>query len=162
MKPFLGFGVFVENRAARKGVPTAASFESWVKSALRGRHDGRLQVNIVLFGEAEARAINRKYRGKDYATNVLSFAYEPSPGEKTGLLGDLIICAAVVAREAAEQGKKPRDHYAHLTVHGTLHLLGFDHEKTKEAERMEALERRILAGLGISDPYAIVENSHKK
>ncbi len=153
MKPFLGFGVFVDNRTPRKGVPTAASFESWVKAALHGRHAGRRQVNIVLFGTAEARAINRKYRGKDYATNVLSFAYEPLPGEKTGLLGDLVICPSVVAREAAKQGKKPRDHYAHLTIHGTLHLLGLDHENAGEAERMEALEAKILSGLGIADPY---------
>lgn len=162
MKPFLGFGVFVENRTGRRGVPTGASFEAWVKAALRGRHEGRRQVNIVLFGESEARAINRKYRGKDYATNVLSFAYEPLPGEKTGLLGDLVICPAVVAREAAEQGKKSRDHYAHLAVHGTLHLLGFDHETAKDAGRMETLERRILADLGIADPYEVDEKRHKK
>ncbi len=162
MKTFLGFGVFVENRAGRRGVPTRASFETWVKAALRGRHEGRRQINIVLFGAAEARAINRKYRGKDYATNVLSFAYEPLPGEKTGLLGDLAICPAVVAREALEQGKKPRDHYAHLTVHGVLHLLGFDHETAKESARMEALEQKILAGLGIADPYEIIAKSKKK
>ena len=162
MKAFLGFGVFVENRAGRLGVPTRASFESWVKAAVHGRHEGRRQVNIVLFGEAEARAINRKYRGKDYATNVLSFAYEPLTGEKTGLLGDLVICPAVVAREALAQGKKTRDHYAHLTIHGTLHLLGFDHESAKERDRMEALEQKILAGLGIADPYEIIAKPKKK
>lgn len=162
MKAFLGFGVFVENRAGRLGVPTRASFETWVKAALHGRHEGRRQVNIVLFEKAEARAINRKYRGKDHATNVLSFAYEPLPGEKTGLLGDLVICPAVVAREALEQGKKARDHYAHLTVHGTLHLLGFDHESARERGRMEALEQRILAGFGIADPYEIIAKKKKK
>ena len=153
MKPFLGFGVFVQNRTGRKGVPVAASFEAWVKAALRGRHAGRQQVNIVLFDEAEARAINRKYRAKDYATNVLSFAYEPVAGEKTGLLGDLVICPVVVTREATSQGKATRDHFAHLTIHGTLHLLGHDHGEAADAMRMEALERRILAGLGIADPY---------
>ena len=162
MKPFLGFGVFTQNRTARKGVPVAASFESWVKAALRGRHAGRQQVNIVLFGEVEARAINRKYRGKDYATNVLSFAYEPGPREKTGLLGDLVICPAVVAREAAEQGKTPREHYAHLTVHGTLHLLGHDHDRPADAKRMEALERTILARLGIADPYETIAKPVRK
>jgi len=162
MKPFLGFGVFVENRAGRSGVPTRASFESWVKATLRGRHEGRRQVNIVLFEEAEARAINRKYRGKDYATNVLSFAYEPLRGEKTGLLGDLVICPAVVAREAREQGKKDRDHFAHLTVHGTLHLLGFDHDTPRKESRMEALEKKILAGLGVADPYEIIAKKNKK
>ena len=162
MKPFLGFGVYVDNRVGRKGVPTAASFESWVKAALNGRHEGRRQVNIVLFGEKEARAINRKYRGKDYATNVLSFTYEPLPGEKTGLLGDLAICPAVVTREAAEQSKSARDHYAHLTIHGTLHLLGFDHEADAQAQTMEALERKLLARFDIADPYLWVAKVRKK
>lgn len=154
MKPFRGFAVFVKNRSGRKGVPATRSFERWVGAALRGRHRGRRQVNIVIFDEASARALNRQYRGKSYATNVLSFAYEPAPREKTGLLGDLVICAPVVAREAAEQGKSSRHHYAHLTVHGVLHLLGYDHETNRQADRMEGLERRILAGLGIADPYS--------
>jgi probable rRNA maturation factor len=154
MKPFLGFGVFVQYRAGRKGVPTARSFECWVREALRGRRRVRQQVNIVLFDESSAREMNRHYRGKNYATNVLSWPYEPAPREKTGLLGDLVICPAVVAREAAEQGKSLRDHYAHLTVHGVLHLLGYDHESAREADRMERLERRILAELGVPDPYA--------
>ena len=154
MKPFRGFAVFVQYLAGRKGVPTTRSFERWVGAALRGRRRGRRQVNIVIFDEASARAVNRQYRGKSYATNVLSFAYEPARREKTGLLGDLVICAPVVAREAAEQGKSSRHHYAHLTVHGVLHLLGYDHETNRQADRMEGLERRILAGLGIADPYS--------
>lgn len=162
MKPFLGFGVYVQNRTVRKGVPLSASFATWVKAALRRRHEGRQQVNIVLFAENEARAVNRKYRGKDHATNVLSFAYEPMSGESTGLLGDLVICPAIVAREAAQQGKRARDHFAHLTVHGTLHLLGHDHEKAADATRMEALERGILADLGIPDPYEPGANSANK
>jgi probable rRNA maturation factor len=145
--------VFVQNRAGRKGVPTSKSFEKWIRAALHGRQRGHRQVNIALFEQAEARALNKQYRGKAYATNILSFPYEPLPGEKTGLLGDLAICPAVVAREAAEQGKSPRHHYAHLTVHGTLHLLGYDHETSADAARMEALEIRILAGLDISNPY---------
>ena len=153
MKPFLGFGVFVQYRTGRKGVPTPRSFECWVQEALRGRRRGRRQVNIVLFDESGARALNHQYRGKNYATNVLSWPYEPAPREKTGLLGDLVICPAVVAREAAEQGKPLRDHYAHLTVHGVLHLVGYDHETPREADRMERLERRILAELGVPDPY---------
>jgi probable rRNA maturation factor len=108
----------------------------------------------VLFDERGARALNRQYRGRDYATNVLSWPYAPAPREKSGLLGDLAICPAVVAREAADQGKPLRDHYAHLTIHGVLHLLGYDHEAPREAARMERLECRILAELGISDPYA--------
>jgi probable rRNA maturation factor len=145
--------VFVQNQAGRKGVPLSRSFERWIRAALNGRRDGRTEVNVVLLDEAAARGINRKYRGKDYATNILSFAYEPLPREKTALLGDLVICAPVVMREAAEQGKPLRNHYAHLTVHGVLHLLGFDHETTAQAARMESLETRVLAGFGIANPY---------
>jgi probable rRNA maturation factor len=137
----------------RKGVPTAQSFETWVLAAL-GESAGRRQVNIQLFGVREARALNLKYRKRGYATNVLSFPYEPLPTEKTRLLGDVVICPAVVTREAREQGKRPRDHFAHLTVHGVLHLLGHDHQTRVETERMEGIERKLLAGMGIGDPYA--------
>ena len=148
-----GLSLFVQNRAGRKGVPIARSFERWVRATLSRRRKGWTEINIVLFGEREARAINRQFRGKDYATNVLSFPYEPLPRERTGLLGDLLLCPAVIAREARQQGKPLRDHYAHLTVHGTLHLLGYDHQREREALEMEALERKVLAGLGIPDPY---------
>jgi probable rRNA maturation factor len=153
-KPFLGFHVFVDSHVGRKGLPANASFERWVHEVLDATRSMRRQVNIALFDEADARGLNRRDRGKDYATNILSYRYEPLPGEKSGLLGDLAICPAVVMREASAQGKPLRDHYAHLTVHGVLHLLGHDHETRAEAERMEALERRILARLGIPDPYA--------
>ena len=153
-KPFLGFQVFVQNHVGRKGIPTAASFERWVRAALAATRPRRKQVNIVLFGAAQARALNRRDRGKDYATNVLSYPYEPLPGESAGLLGDIVICPAVVSREAKAQAKPLRDHFAHLTVHGVLHLLGYDHQNDAEAERMERREHRILAGLGIGDPYA--------
>jgi probable rRNA maturation factor len=126
-----------------------------VAAALRG--GGRrkpAEVAIRIVGAEEGRAFNRDYRGKDYATNVLSFPAELPPGVDLPLLGDLAICAPVVEREAAEQHKRPRDHWAHLTVHGTLHLLGYDHLRDAEAEAMEALETRILASLGIADPYA--------
>lgn len=142
---------------ARKGVPAAASFRRWAAAALAGRiRDADLAIRIV--GEDEGRALNRHYRGKDYATNVLSFPAELPEGLPEGvrlpLLGDLVICAPVVAREAADQGKSLNAHYAHLTVHGVLHLLGWDHENTPEAEAMEQLEREILAELGVDDPYA--------
>ena len=154
MKAAAVSSVSVQNRIGRKGVPATSSFERWVRAALRGRHQGRREVNIALVDESDGRDLNRRYRGKDYATNILSFAYQPVPGERTMLLGDLAICAPVVAREAAEQGKHLRDHYAHLTVHGVLHLLGLDHESVADAARMEHLERRILARLDIADPYA--------
>jgi probable rRNA maturation factor len=153
MKAPLRLRVFVDNRAGRKGVPISRSFERWVRAALAHRREGRTEINIALFKESDARALNRLYRGKDYATNVLSFPYEPLPGEKSDLLGDIALCPTVIAREARKQGKKPRDHYAHLTVHGVLHLLGYDHETGRGAAEMEAIERRVLAGLGIRDPY---------
>ncbi|HZP66690.1 MAG TPA: rRNA maturation RNase YbeY [Rudaea sp.] len=144
---------FVERRVGRKGVPTARSFARWVDATLHGARR-RGEVSIAILGRAEARKLNRQFRGKDYATNVLSFPCEAPPGRRTRLLGDLAICAPVVAREAREQGKPINHHYAHLTVHGVLHLVGYDHERERDAERMESLERRVLAGLGISDPYA--------
>jgi probable rRNA maturation factor len=154
MSSRLTLTVSVQNHAGRKGVPLARSFEAWVRAALAGRRTGRIEVGIALFGEAEAKRLNRDYRGKDYATNVLSFPYAPVRGERSAMIGDLAICPAVVAREAREQGKPVRNHFAHLTVHGTLHLIGYDHENHRDAEHMEAIERRVLAALGIPDPYA--------
>ena len=144
----------VQFRSGRRGVPAARSFARWVESALTVRRKA-WQVNVVLFGEKSARALNRDFRGKDYATNVLSFPFDAAPAPSAGppLLGDVVICPAIVEREAAEQGKPLRDHYAHLTIHGVLHLLGYDHETDRDAERMERLERRLLAALGIPDPY---------
>lgn len=140
--------------APRAGVPSPASFRTWAEAALRGaRRRKATELNIRIVDSDEGRALNRDYRGKDYATNVLSFPVELPPGVKLPLIGDLAICAPVVTREAAEQGKTPRDHWAHMTIHGVLHLLGYDHIKDDEAEAMERLETRILAGLGISDPY---------
>ena len=142
----------------RKGLPSAASFRKWTAAALAGRiREADLAIRLV--GTKEGRALNRHYRGKDYATNVLSFPADVADGVKLPkgvklpLLGDLVLCAPVVAREAREQKKPLAAHYAHLTVHGALHLLGWDHQDAREAECMEQLEREILAGLGIDDPY---------
>ncbi|PPT78969.1 rRNA maturation RNase YbeY [Xanthomonas arboricola pv. populi] len=149
--------VAVSYALPRAGLPSAVSFRKWVAAALKGRiREADLAVRIV--DEKEGCSLNHHYRGKDYATNVLSFPAELPEGLPKGikmpLLGDLVICAPVVAREAAEQGKSLAAHYAHLTVHGALHLLGWDHEDDKEADAMEQLEREILADLGIDDPYA--------
>jgi len=145
--------------ASRKGVPTSASFRQWVEAALRGaKRRKATELSIRIVDAKEGRTLNRDYRDKDYATNVLSFPVELPPGVKLPLIGDLVICAPVVAREAAEQGKQARDHWAHMTVHGVLHLLGYDHIEDDEAEAMEALETRILAGLGIDDPYTVVDD----
>lgn len=142
----------------RAGLPSAVSFRKWVAAALESRiREADLAIRLV--DAREGRALNRHYRGKDYATNVLSFPADAAEGVKLPkgvkmpLLGDLVICAPVVAREAKEQGKALNAHYAHLTVHGALHLLGWNHEDDREAECMEQLEREILAGLGIDDPY---------
>jgi len=139
---------------ARGGLPQRASFQRWIETTLRmAKRRGNSEVSIRLVDADEGRALNRQYRQRDQATNVLSFPIELEPGIKLPLLGDLAICAPVVAREAREQGKPLRDHYAHITVHGILHLLGHDHEYDVDAERMENLERKILAELGFADPY---------
>jgi probable rRNA maturation factor len=154
-RPFTGFKVNVESHVGSDGVPDKRQFEKWVQAALQGRRSKRKQVNIQLFDPVQARQINKTFTGKDYATNVLSFPYEPLPGEKTAVLGDIVICPAIVASEAKEQGKKLRDHFAHLTVHGVLHLLGFDHKDESDATKMEDQERIVLATFGIPDPYEI-------
>ncbi len=145
-----------------RGIPHRSSFQSWINAALkfvRGRRDGEISLRIV--DADEGQTLNRQYRERDYATNVLSFPVELPPGVKLPLLGDLVICAPVIAREARDQGKSLRDHYAHMSIHGTLHLLGFDHQDDADAERMESLERRLLAELGIDDPYREVVNPER-
>ncbi len=135
-------------------VPSRARVERWVAAVLAGHRDEAEVVVRVVTAE-EGRQLNSNYRGRDYATNVLSFPFEAPPGFDEDLpeLGDLVICAEVVADEAAEQGKPPEHHWAHMVVHGTLHLLGYDHMEEVEALEMEGTEQRILAGLGIPDPY---------
>lgn len=135
------------------GLPGESEFTRWVEAALAGRREGETLLTVRIVDEAEGRALNLQYRGKDYATNVLSFPFEAPPGVDLPLLGDLVICAPVVRREAVEQGKPESQHWAHLTVHGVLHCLGYDHVEDAEAEAMEALETRILAALGLPDPY---------
>lgn len=147
--------VHVNYAAARRGLPSAVSFRRWIDAALRGAGRRRAtELTIRLVGEDEGRELNARYRERDYATNVLSFPADLPRGVALPLLGDFVICAPVVAREASEQGKSARDHYAHLTIHGVLHLLGHDHQIDADAKRMESLERRVLSGLGIADPYA--------
>lgn len=138
----------------RAGVPSPASFRRWVEAALAGARRRRAaELSIRIVGTREGRTLNRTYRGKDYATNVLSFPTDLPPGVRLPLLGDIAICAPVVRREATEQDKLAAHHWAHLTVHGVLHLLGYDHIEEAEAEKMEALETRILKGLGMPNPY---------
>lgn len=125
----------------------------WCRAVLDGRWDQSAAVTIRIVGEEESGQLNHQYRGKSGATNVLSFPFELPEIVGSGLIGDLVICAPVVVREASEQGKSAEAHWAHMVVHGILHLLGYDHEAESDTERMERLEREILEGLGFQDPY---------
>lgn len=143
--------------------PEMPDVESWVTSAVAASgNDATAEVSVRIVDVSEIHALNREYRGKDKPTNVLSFPageVEGLPADVPRLLGDIVICAEVVRGEAAEQGKATANHWAHMLVHGTLHLLGFDHETDSDAAEMEALETRILSAHGIPDPYgASVEN----
>ncbi len=147
-------------RASSAAAPDDAAFRRWCELALRQRTaDSELTIRLV--DEAEGRELNHTWRHKDHATNVLSFPADvPDELLDIPLLGDLVICIPVVEREAREQGKTLDAHWAHLVIHGCLHLLGYDHIDDEEAEEMEALERTLLAELGHPDPYADDEHSH--
>ena len=140
------------------GIPTSDDIREWIERTVAAADPDRdADVSVRIVDEQEMRALNRDYREQDKPTNVLAFpagdtGFVP-PGEMP-LLGDIVVCAAVVAREADEQGKPPGHHRSHMLVHGTLHLLGHDHVTDPQAQAMEALERQILDSLGIADPYA--------
>ena len=144
-------------RATRTAeIPGDDQFQKWIE-AVPAASELRYALDIRIVDDEEAQRFNREYRGRDYATNVLSFPAELPEGLPEEIrqtqLGDLLICAPVVVREAREQNRPAADHWAHLTIHGLLHLLGYDHEQPGEAAVMESLETEILAGLGIADPY---------
>jgi probable rRNA maturation factor len=134
--------------APRRGLPARASIERWLDAAL----DRPATLTVRIVGTAEGRRLNRTFRARDYATNVLTFVYETAPA----LSGDIVLCAPVIGREAREQGKPLVAHLAHLVVHGALHLQGLDHERDADARRMEAREKAILARLGYPDPYRTI------
>lgn len=142
----------LQSACSAPDLPDEDSFRRWAGLALQGKPGHELTIRLV--DEAESQSLNRQYRGKDYPTNVLSFPADLPPELNIPLLGDLVICAQVVAREAREQDKPLQAHWAHMVIHGCLHLLGYDHSEDAEAEQMEALERQLLAELGIADPYA--------
>ena len=142
----LQFGALTDAAPHRAALP-----RNKVTRSIRHALDADAEITVRIVDAEEGQALNRDYRGKDYATNVLTFDYETDPM----VMADLVLCAPVVAREAAEQGKALADHYAHLLVHGTLHAQGWDHETSEaDAEEMEAREVEILAGLGLPNPYA--------
>ena len=135
-------------------LPTASHFQQWLDAAVLPFQQ-EAEVTIRIVDEAESQQLNDQYRAKDKPTNVLSFPFQCPPGIDLPLLGDLVICAQVVASEAAEQGKAPATHWAHMVIHGCLHLLGFDHINDDDAAEMEAEEIQILQQLGISNPYLL-------
>ena len=134
------------------GLPSQQQFTSWAAAAIEAE---RLPVELVIrvVDEAESQALNHRFRDKNGPTNVLSFPFEAVPGLQLNHLGDLVICAPVVQREAAEQGKPVEAHWAHMVIHGVLHLQGYDHQLESDAVNMETLEIRILQQLGYANPY---------
>ncbi len=149
MKPKLSLAV--QYAFKPEAIPTRHQFRKWASAALEC--DAEIALRIV--DTEEGRELNRDYRGKDYATNVLTFPLDDDPL----LMGDIVLCAPVVEKEAAEQGKPLEAHYAHLTVHGILHMQGYDHENDEDAAVMEALETQIVTKLGYADPYLVMENA---
>lgn len=137
----------VQYASNAKNIPTRAQFRRWASVAL----EQDVQIALRIVDEIEGRALNLSYRNKDYATNVLTFVYE----DTAPLYGDVVICAPVVEREAKEQGKELRAHYAHLTIHAALHLQGYDHERKREAEKMEARETALMLKLRYPAPYLV-------
>lgn len=154
---FRGFVVMIldleiQKMSAVEEIPVDEDLSLWARAALEGRRE-RAELVIRVVDEDEIAALNRDYRGKDGPTNVLSFPFEAPPPVESGLIGDLVICAPIVAREAVRQGKTLASHWAHMVVHGVLHLLGYDHLNDTDAEEMEGVEIEILTGLGYPDPY---------
>ena len=140
--------------AEQTGLPEEATFQRWLEAVLP-QFQEEAEVTIRLVDEAESNQLNLTYRGKDKPTNVLSFPFEAPPGIELPLLGDLIICRQVVEQEAVEQQKTLEAHWAHMVVHGSLHLLGYDHIEDDEAEEMESLETEIMQEMGYPDPYLV-------
>ena len=138
--------IAVQRACASRAVPAPARLRAWARAAARGA----TEVTLRVVGAREARRLNRDYRKRDAATNVLTFCYGRRPWR-----GDIVLCHPVIAREARAQGKSLDAHYAHMVVHAMLHLRGHDHRRPDEALRMERLERRTLAQLGVTDPYAV-------
>ena len=134
------------------GLPTLEQIEQWATAAVQPQSD-EVEMTVRIVDEAESHELNLNYRGKDRPTNVLSFPFECPDEVELPLLGDLVICRQVVEREAQEQEKPLMAHWAHMVVHGSLHLLGYDHIEDDEEEEMESLETQIMTGLGFADPY---------
>ncbi len=137
-----------------RGVPSAAALRRYARAALSGVRRAQVALDLHIVDTAESARLNRRYRGKPGPTNVLSFPFEQPPGARSDLLGDVVICAPLVRREARAQDKAEAAHWAHLVVHGILHLRGYDHDNDKDAAVMERREVRTLKALGFPNPYA--------
>lgn len=148
----MNINLTIQNPSKIKNIPPKRQFIAWIESALGLRYK-KCEILIRIVDEKEITKINKAYRKKNKPTNIISFEFDPPPGVKTNFLGDLIICAAVVRAEAKAQHKTMVSHWAHLTIHGVLHLLGYDHIDDIDAEKMEKLEVKILKKLNFSDPY---------
>lgn len=146
-----GVDVDLQNACDSDSVPADADLRQWAGAGWQGQGDTEITLRVV--DETESAELNSRYRGRDYPTNVLSFPFEVPEGVELDLLGDLVICAEVVRREAEEQRKTLQAHWAQMVIHGMLHLQGYDHQNDQEAEIMEGLEVRLLGELGFPDPY---------
>jgi probable rRNA maturation factor len=145
-------GLDVQYAVDDDSLPTQREFDCWVRAALEPMGD-TVDMAIRVVDEQEGQQLNNRYRDIDRATNVLSFPFEAPPGIESDYIGDLVICAPVVQREAQQQHKPEKHHWAHMVVHGVLHLRGYDHQLDAQAVEMETLEKKILATLGVQDPY---------
>jgi probable rRNA maturation factor len=150
--------IAVQYAISADGLPGAERIRQWVELVL-GERSKTAELAVRIVDEAEITVLNLRYRGKDGPTNVLSFPCEPLPGVPADLLGDVVICAPVVLAEAVAQDKPPEAHWAHMVIHGVLHLLGYDHREAADAEAMESLETRLLHRLGFRDPYQSMEGA---
>lgn len=149
----MAYQIDIESNSRCQRIPATELLESWITAALNSQQLEEAEVSLYIVDEDESQELNAEYRGKDKPTNVLSFPADIPEEVGIPLLGDLVVCAPVVEREAQEQGKTLDAHWAHMLIHGSLHLLGYDHVLDDEAEVMEALETEIITGLGFPAPY---------
>ena len=148
--------VDIQRATGEEDIPDNRQIRKWVRKVLHGRRDDA-ELTIRIVGSGEAASLNSQWRGKKGPTNVLSFTFEDDQGHAPGLLGDIVICAPVIQKEAMEQNKPVEAHWAHMIIHGTLHLLGYDHREKAETRKMESLEIKLLDSLGYRNPYVMNE-----